>query len=431
MKYVIIGNSAASVGAVEGIRRVDPEGTVTVISEEPYPAYSRPLISYYLAGKVKEENMYYRDSDFYEKNRVELLLGKKVTRIEPEQSTVKLEDGECIEYDRLLLATGSRPFLPPIKGIEKQEYYFFNYFDDVKAIQHNILANQAARPLIIGAGLVGMKAAEALSLLGLSITVVELGPHVLGSILSEVPARMVQRKMEENGVRFIFKESVKEIFWGQELQGVVLSDGQEILTDFLIVAAGVRPRLELAAELPLSKNQGIKVNQYMQTDLENIYAAGDVAEGWDLLQEESRVIPIWPGAYRQGLTAGMNMAGLKTEDIGGFALNSIGFFEFPIITAGVFEAREGNEEILSWEEPDSFLQLVFRDNRLLGFIKLGEVDRAGILTWLIREGIDCTSFKEKLLKPDFSLLDLPLALRKDRMRGGKTVERTGCAKTIF
>ena len=427
MKYVIIGNSAASVGAVEGIRKVDPEGNITVISEESYPAYSRPLISYYLAGKVKEEDMYIRDPDFYENNRVELLLDKKVSRIEPEQNTVKLEEGQSIEYDRLMLASGSSPFLPPIKGIEKQEYHFFNYFDDIKEIQRKIQLNQVTRPLIIGAGLVGMKAAEAISLLGLPVTVIELGPHILGSILGEAPARMVQRKMEEHGVRFIFEKTVKEITWGEELQGVVLSDGQGVMTDLLIVAAGVRPRIELVEELPLSKNQGVKVNEYMQTDLENIYAAGDVAEGWDLLQEENRVIPIWPGAYRQGHVAGMNMAGLKTKDSGGFAVNSIGFFGFPIITAGLFKAREGNEEILCREEPDSYLQLVFRDNRLLGFIKLGEVGQAGILTWLIKEGIDCSSFKENLLKPDLCLLDLPAALRKDRMRGGETIESPGCA----
>lgn len=426
MKYVIIGNSAASVGAVEGIRNVDSQGTITVLSEESYPAYSRPLISYYLAGKVKEEDMYYRDPDFYEKNRVELLLGKKVTGIEPKQGIVEVEGEQPIEYDRLLLAVGSSPFLPPIKGIENQEYHFFNFFKDIKEIQHKIKNKQVTRPLIMGAGLVGMKAAEALILLGLSVTVVELGPHILGSILSEVPARMVQRKMEEKGIRFIFNKSVKEIAWGQDPQGVILSDGQGVLTDLFIVAAGARPRLELVEGLAFSKNQGVMVNQYMQTDLENIYAAGDVAEGWDMLQGENRVIPIWPGAYRQGFIAGHNMAGQKTEDIGGFALNSIGFFGFPIITAGIFEAGEGNEEILCREEPDSFLQMVLLDNRLKGFMKLGEVDRAGILTWLIKENIDCSTFKEKLIKPDFCLLDLPLTLRKDRMRGGEKLESLGC-----
>ena len=427
MKYVIIGNSAASVGAVEGIRKVDSQGTITVISEEPYQAYSRPLISYYLAGKVREEDMYYRDPDFYEANRVKLLPGKKVSRIDSLQKSVKLEEGQDIEYDRLLLAAGSRPFLPPVKGIEKQNYHFFNSLNDVKEIQKKVEANQAAQPLIVGAGLVGMKAAEALSLLGLPVTVVELGSHILGSILSEVPARIVQRKMEEHGIRFILGKSVKEITWGGDLQGVVMSDGQGVLTDLIIVAAGVRPRLELVEELPVSRNRGVKVNHYMQTDLENIYAAGDVAEGWDSLMEENRVIPIWPGAYRQGHTAGMNMAGLKIKDTGGFALNSIAFFGFSIITAGVFEAREGNEEIMTREEPENFLQLIFRDNRLLGFIKLGEVDRAGIFTWLIKEGIDCTPFKERLLNPDFCLLDLPAALRKERMRGGETVESLGCA----
>ncbi|MDO9574132.1 MAG: FAD-dependent oxidoreductase, partial [Candidatus Contubernalis sp.] len=306
MKYVIIGNSAASVGAVEGIRNVDSQGIITVLSEESYPAYSRPLISYYLAGKVKEEDMYYRDSDFYEKNRVELLLGKKVIGIEPKQGIVEVEGEQPIEYDRLLLAVGSSPFLPPIKGIENQEYHFFNFFKDVKEIQHKIKNKQVTRPLIMGAGLVGMKAVEALILLGLSVTVVELGPHILGSILSEVPARMVQRKMEEKGIRFIFNKSVKEIAWGQDPQGVILSDGQGVLTDLLIVAAGARPRLELVEGLAFSKNQGVMVNQYMQTDLEDIYAAGDVAEGWDMLQGENRVIPIWSGAYRQGFIAGQN-----------------------------------------------------------------------------------------------------------------------------
>lgn len=155
MNYVIIGNSAAAIGTIAGIREIDPNGKITVISDEKYHTYSRPLISYWLQGKVTDKNIYYRAPDFYEKNGVETILGKKVMKINTEGKTVVLDDGISVPYDKLMVATGSKPFVPPMNGLDKVHYHTFMSYDSVKAIRSEIKPNM--KVLIIGAGLIGLK----------------------------------------------------------------------------------------------------------------------------------------------------------------------------------------------------------------------------------------------------------------------------------
>ena len=201
MKTVIIGNSAAAVGCIEALRKCDSEGSITVISDETHHVYSRPLISYYLAGKVIPENMVYRHKDFYEKNRVETMLGKKVTAIDPKKKAVTLDDGTTVPYDKLLVATGSSPFVPPTEGLNAQDNAFtFLKYDDALGIEK--LLTKDSRVVIVGAGLIGLKAAEGIAPVAGSVHVVELADRVLPMILDEAAAAPVRRRIEEQGVTF-------------------------------------------------------------------------------------------------------------------------------------------------------------------------------------------------------------------------------------
>ncbi len=413
MEYCIVGNSAAAIGAVEGIRGVDKKGTMTIISDEPYSVYSRPLISYYLAGKVSEDKMYYRPPEFYQNMGVELLCGSGAGKLAVREKTVILRDGTKKKYDRLLIATGGKPFVPPIKGLKKQNVHTFHKWDDVKSLAEELSAG--CKAVIIGAGLIGVKAAEALLCLGVEVSIIELADRVLSSVLDEQAAAIAQEVMEEHGVKFVFGDTVTEVLGEGRVEGVSLKSGNKMECDMLIVAIGVVPNTDIVKDTGINVNRGIVVNERMETSVEDIYAAGDVAEGKNLLWAEQRVIPILPNAYKQGETAGVNMAGGNKSFSKGLAMNSLGFFDFKMTSAGM-QGGEGYEEIYTLKAEDKFYRkLVIKDNRLVGFIALKDIDRTGILTGLIKDQVEITKFKEALLKTEPGFAEWPKELRKERM----------------
>jgi len=413
MNYCIIGNSAAAIGAIEGIRKIDRTGTITVISAEPYHTYSRPLISYYLAGKVEEDKMYYRPMDFYESCKVDVIYNTSAERIDTQKREVILPGEVRVPCDKLLIATGGKPFVPPVEGLDRRNVFTFQKWDDVKEIQKAV--KPGTKAVIIGAGLIGMKAAEALSNLGTDVTVVEMANRVLSSILDEKAATLVRNVMEEHGIRFCLENTVKQVLGGEEVTGVELSGGQQLPCDILIAAVGVVPDTEVVRGTTIQVNRGILVNDKMETSVPGIYAAGDVAEGEDALLGIQRVIPILPNAYRQGEIAGKNMAGEDVSFEGGFPMNAIGFYGYSLITAGILGGA-GYEELSASEPEEKFYRkIVLKDNRLVGFIALKKIDRLGMLTGLIAEKRDAQDYKEKLLKPDFGYIDLPGNLRRERM----------------
>lgn len=416
MDYVIVGNSAAAVGAVEGIRSVDQEGKITLFSREPYPAYSRPLISYYLSGKVTPEKMYYRDPDFYERLHVEAHLGTEVQALKLEEKKVELLTGEKVPYDRLLIATGGKPISPPIPGREYSGVSTFLTWDDVKELGKELFSG--IKVVVIGAGLIGLKATEGLVKREAIVTVAELSNRILSAILDEGSAQIVQNHLEEQGVKFRLNNTVAEILGEKgKVTGVRLQNGEELECDRVILAIGVRPNLDLVRDTKIKLNQGIVVNPQMATSIADVYAAGDVAEGYDKIHQENRVLPILPNAYKQGYTAGVNMAGGSSEHQGGFAMNAIGFFDLPMLTAGIIKPNSPDfqEYIRHDQDKRSYKKIVLRAGKLVGYIALNTVDRAGILTGLMEQEVDVTPFQEHLLKEDFGYIHFPQELRSQRL----------------
>lgn len=417
MDYVIIGNSAAGIGAIEGIREIDADGRVTVISDEPYHTYSRPLISYYLADKVDWEQMKFRSDDFYAENNVETKLGVKATGINEAAKSVNLANGEEVEFDKLLVATGGTPSIPPMKGINKDNIYNFIKVDDAKSIAGKIEDLETGKVVILGTGLIGLKAAEALVKQGLDVTVVELADRVLSAILDNEAAKLVQHHLEEKGINFIFEDTITEFLGEDEVAGVKLESDQELNCDLAVVAVGVRPNTEIVKGTDIEVNRGIIINDRLETDTEDIYAAGDVAEGEDLVRKTKEVVPIWPDAYNQGRTAGMNMAGAKEDYTESFSRNSIGFFGLPMITAGIIESAGDDYEVLvaKDEAEKVYKKIVLRNDRIVGFIYLNDIDRAGILTGLIKEEKNVAEVKDQLLNDDFGYLSFSKEWRQEKL----------------
>lgn len=409
MNYVIIGNSAAAVGCVEGIRSVDQDGSVTVISSEPYHVYSRPLISYLLYGKTDEQRMKYRPDDFYAKNRVTPLLGVTVTKVDYEGKKVLLEDGAAVAFDKLLFATGSSPFVPPMQGLDEVENKFsFMKLDDAK--QLSAALHPETRVLIVGAGLIGLKCAEGIRSKVKSIAVVDLAPRILPSILDETGAAMMQKHIEENGVTFLLNDSVTQF----HQNSAELKNGGTVDFDVLVLAVGVRPNTKLAAEIGCKVNKGILSDEHCATSLKDVYAAGDCSESLDITDRQYRVLALWPNAYRQGETAGIDMAGGEKRYDKAIPMNAIGFFGLPVVTAGSYQG-----ETYVTQDEERYKKLVTRDNLLKGFIIIGDIARAGIYTSLIREETPLDTVDFELIKEKPQLMAFAAPQRAVKLGGVK------------
>lgn len=403
MKYVIIGNSAAAVGCIEGIRQEDTKGSITVIASEPYHTYSRPLISYLLYGKTDEQRMKYRSDSFYEEKKCTAMLGRTAEKVNAEAKKVILDNGEEIPYDKLLIAAGSAPFIPPMNGLEKVEKRFtFLSLDDAKALEKAISAD--SRVLIIGAGLIGLKCAEGICDRVKQITVVDLADRILPSILDEEGSGIVQEHIEKKGIRFFLNDSAAELTDGR----AVLKSGTELDFDVLVVAVGVRPNISLAAEAGAETGRGIVTNKKCETTLPDIYAAGDCAQSHDITTGQDRVLALLPNAYMQGECAGINMAGGDKRYDKAIPMNAIGFFGLHIITAGTYDG-----EVYTVKKGHSYKKLFTKDNRLMGYILIGDIQRAGIYTSLIREKTPLDSIDFDLIREKPQLMAFS---RKERSR---------------
>ena len=378
MKYVIIGNSTAGIGAVEGIRQVDRQGEITIISDEPHHTYSRPLISYFLQGKVTQELMKYRDDAFYSEHNCKLLTGTSVTKVDSVKKQVVLEDGKTIAYDKLLVATGSSAFVPVFEGLDTvKDKHTFMTFDDARKLNESLREDK--RVLIIGAGLIGLKCAEGILEKVAQITVLDLAPRILSSILDEGGAKQIQNHLESQGIRFMLSSGVKHF----EKDAAILESGEKLGFDILVLAVGVRPNtslLEGIAEI----DKGIVVNEKSKTSAADIYAAGDCTQCLDISSDQPKVMALLPNAYMQGECAGINMAASSANDEKTFdkaiPMNAIGFFGLHVITAGSYTG----EEFLKIEG-GRYKRLFYSDNKLKGYIMIGDVEKAGIYTSLIRE----------------------------------------------
>ena len=407
MKYVIIGNGAAATGAVEGIRLVDKTGSITVVSREDHHVYCRPLISYLLEGKTDEKKMLYRPGNFYEENGVDVLYGVSAEKIDPAAKKVTLSDGRALDYDALCVATGSAPFVPEVKGLRNVgRVHTFMTLDDAKALEKDLTPQ--SRVLIVGAGLIGLKCAEGILERCKSVTVCDLAPRVLSSILDDDCAAIMQHKLEDMGVEFMLDDTVAEF----EENSAHMRSGKTVGFDVLVMAVGVRANVSLIKDIGGEVNRGIIVSDKMETSLKDVYAAGDCTESTDITSGVKKVMAIMPLAYMQGRCAGVNMAGGEELLSNALPMNSIGFGGLHCMTAGSYTG-----ECYEEKTPASIKRLYTEDNLLKGFILIGCNDRAGIYTSLIRNRTPLDTVDFDLLKRSPALAPFGKSYREEKLGG--------------
>ena len=373
-----MGNSAAGIFAAEAIRRHDPVGEISIVSDEPGPAYSRCLISYALSGEIPRRRLFIRSRDWYRDLDIRLISPRRAEHIDREGRTLFLDSGEHLPFDRLLLATGSEGIRLPVDGARARGVTHFRTLADLDRIRRR--CSRIERAVVVGGGFIGVKAATALAKRGVRVTLVEMLPVLLAGMADGTASEMATERMRAEGIEVITGQRLAGVRTSRGTAvGVELDGGRVIESRMVIMAAGVRPRIELADETGLDVDGGIVTDDGMRTSDTAIFAAGDAARTLDRLTGAQKINPLWPNAARQGAVAGANMAGNPQSYAGSAASNSIQVGNWPIISFGLVDPPDDRYAVLT-RGPDRggfYRKIVLSGGRLVGMIMAGDVARAG------------------------------------------------------
>ncbi len=390
MRYVIVGACAAGLAAAEAVCSVDPSAEVTLLTEEPYPPYSRPLISYALAREIPV-TLY--DLPPPSPGQVRVRTSTRAAGVDPERKEVVLEGGHSLSYDRLLLATGasSRPL--DLAGEGSTNVLGFRTRSDAEVLDREIRGG-ARTALVLGGGLVGVKAAHALATRGLDVTLCIGSDAPLSQVVNPEAGRKVAEALEDEGVsvRTGYRPSALEGEGGRVTAVRFDPPGETLRCDLVVRGKGVRPRTELAEVLGFGDRDGIPVDARLRTPAPDIWAAGDVARTFDVAWQAPRVNAIWPAAVEQGALAGRNMAGSHETYPGSLAMNSVKVGHLHLVSAGITRPPDGPYEVRDvWDPTAGYRRVVLRDDVLVGAVVVGTdgrpgPDRTGLLIAAIRRG---------------------------------------------
>ena len=383
--YLIIGNGVAGTMAAENIRKQDSEGKITVFSDEDLPFYYRLRLNEFISGDISETQLVAKKVTWYEDQNISLKLKTRIVEVKLQEKVAVTEDNQRFAFDRLLIATGSHSFIPPIKGSKKKGVFALRDIQDARNI--SAYAKNVEDIILIGGGLLGLEAGHALRKLGKRIMVVEFFPRLLPRQLDVDGARRLQEVMEDMGFSFRLGGKTQEITGDGQVNGILLEGGESLSGGMVVVSAGVRPNMVLAEPLALSIDKGIVVDEHLQTSQPGIYAAGDVAEF------KGMPYGIWPAAMEQGKTAGINMAGGDMSYDGTIMANTLKVAGVDLASAGNIDA-ENEFEARVKTEGGIYRKIVIKDNHIVGCIMLGETKGFNQITKMMAEKTDVSQIED-------------------------------------
>jgi nitrite reductase (NADH) large subunit len=392
--YLIIGNGVAGNAAAENIRKFDPEGKIAIFSREDRPFYYVPALPEYLAGDKQADQIIIHPQNWYDQHRIDLHLATSVTKIDAAQQFAETDKGQRFPFDKLLLATGGKAFIPPMQGADSPRVFTLKTLDDADRIKH--AAANATTAVLIGGGLLGLEAGNGLRKLGLKIIVVEFFPRLLPRQMDVPGAAILQQQMEDMGFVFHLGAKTQEITAGPDGLEVRLESGEKIKGGLVLISAGVRPDFTLAQALGLEVDKGVKVDDTMKTSRDHIYAAGD------LIEHRGRVYGIWSAALEQGKVAGAALAGQEAKYEGTLPSNVLKVVGIDLVAAGDIDA-DGKLEAIIRQDKDkkTYHKLVIQDNCLVGAILLGDIRGNAEIQVAIKKKQDIGALKSELAKADF------------------------------
>ncbi len=401
MRYVILGASAAGISAAKAVRANDSASDITVINGEKGGAYFRPIIPAVISGKKSEQDILYPEDPLQGQN-IRSVLGTVIS-VDTKGKGVLLASGERIGFDSLLLATGCTALKPPIPGLGGKGVFALR--TAAHAVRIRDAAAGAKSAVVIGGGLVGIKAALALrecrqSSHAIRVTVVELLPEILQHRLDRIGANMVRAAVEQEGIDILTGQKVAEIVRnGQDVTGVKLRSGRMIPADIVVIAVGVKPDLCYLSGSGIRTNRGVLVDESLRTNLPDVYAAGDVAEGKDLITGSRTVSGLWTNAREMGRIAGMNMSGSKVRYPGFLSvMNASEIAGVPFISVGLIEPADKKNETILHRDENGYWKLVLEKDLLVGAVFVGNLNKAGFYANLIKNRIPITRFRNRVMR---------------------------------
>ena len=407
MKHLIIGNGIAGLQAAETIRRYDPDSRITLIGGETFPPYCRPMISLLLEGSITPEKMIIRDEDFYKSFRIEPVIGAWVQGIDVERKEVYTAQGNTYPFDRLLIASGAAPLAPDIEGDDLNRIFFMRNESDVKKIIDSL--EGAEKALVLGCGLVGLKATQGLLHRGLEVTVVEKLAHPLPITVDEKAGQMITSQLESMGINLRMKSQVVAFGGNGVVKEAYLADGSKVRTDMVVIAIGVLPSISFVPTKQIRVDSGIVVNEYLETTAPDVYAAGDVVECMDVAHNKMRVNAVWPVAVEQGVIAGTNMAGRRVSYKGSLGRNVFRINDMDLLAGGLISASpDEGYTCRSMEDYRNkrYRKLVFQDGFLVGLVMVNGIEQGGVFLSLIQQKIPINIPEDNLLQPSFNFSQL-------------------------
>lgn len=394
MRYVILGASAAGINGARQLRKHSKEAEIVLISKDQ-SIYSRCILHHYLGGIRTEAELCFAEADFETKYRVEWRKGLACTGLDAAKKMLTLSDGTELSYDRLLIATGSSSFLPPVEGLREASGVFgFHNLAEVEQLKQR--TPSAKHIVVMGGGLVGMDAAEGFLYVGKKVSLVEMESHVLARQLDCRSAATYETAMEKEGIHLYMGCGIQKVCCGEqgEVTSIVLTDGRELPCDLLAVTVGVRSNVGFLKDTGLElKGRGLGIDVYGQTNIPDIYGAGDVTG-------ES---PIWPAAVKQGMVAADNMAGIRTSMDDFFASKSaMNFFGIPTLSMGISEMPDDTYSLVMEDTGDQYRKVIHKNGKIFGAILQGDLSYGGVLTQLIAKNVDVSRVKKPLFAVDYS-----------------------------
>ena len=399
--YVIVGNGVAANTAAERIRKSDRAGVIRMFSREPYPFYYTPALPEYLAGEKEVQTCIIHDRSWYEKHDIDLHLETEITHVDPGEKRVVTQRGDSYRYDKLLLATGGRCYVPPITGSDCEGVFTLRTLADASALRARAL--QSKKLIAVGGGLLGLEAGNGLRKTGVDVTVVEVSSRLLPRQVDHTGSAMLREQLEDRGFTFRLGCTTREIVSRTNGKGlcVCLDTGEELYGDMVLISAGVRPEIMLAQRLGLDIDKGVKVDDMMKTGMDDMYAAGD------LIEHRGCFYGIWPASMEQGKVAGSNMAGNELIYEGTVHSNSLKVTGIQLFSAGDIDGDETGESIIFRDEAAHiYRKIVITGDRITGALLMGDVHGDRELERAIKEGRNIGSYGSSLSDPafDFSRL---------------------------
>ncbi len=411
MRYTIIGGSAAGVSAIEAIRSLDRSSPIDLFTDEELPLYSRVLLTYYIANVISKAELHFRPLEFFKENNVTSHLGTRIRKVSPDSKSIQTEDGKNHTFEKLLIATGSSPKTLDIPGIDKEGVYGLRNMGHAQEIIRRSEKTEVV--CILGGGLIGLRDGYALAARGLKVKMIVKSNRVLSQMLDEESSAMVQERLQEHGIEIRTGRDAVEILGKGSVEGIALDNGEKIGCQMVIVGKGVDPNVDIISSTRIEVNEAIVADEYMMTNVPDIYVAGDVAETYDISRDKTAVNAIWPCAFEQGRIAGLNMAGQEAKYVGSFRMNSLDIYDLPVISMGLTRPDGDQFQQVERRTKRTYRKLILRDGRIVGATLVGQVQKAGLFSTLLRKKVNVTEYVPLLMSERVNLADLWPLMRKN------------------